>query len=391
MIQTPAYWLLLFGSALVFWRLPPAWRLRFLAVVSGAYLASLAPLAIAALLGWTTLFYSMPRWAQQHKFRRMTSILVIAILGYLVAYKYLPEIAAAISGSPALQLVVPLGISYFTVKLIHYAVEMSRGTLPAHGFGDFACWILLFPIFTAGPVERFDHFIKERAPKWESAHALIGLTRIAHGLIKRFVIAEALLHPRLGIDGGLRGLLAGIEHASVLQVWAFFLVSFVYLYLEFSAYSDIAIGSARLFGLRIMENFDWPILATSLGEFWRRWHMSLSGWCRGYVYMPMIGRTRNPYVASYASFTVMGLWHGASLHWLAWGVLHASGMTAYTMWTRAKQRRKWTWFNGRAGDLAGWALTIAFVTLVSAVPAFDTAGTLHDMLRVTCRLLGLPA
>ena len=391
MIQSPTYWLTLAASVAVFWALPPAWRLRFLATVSAAYIASFAPLAAGGAFAWAALFYLLPAWAQERRLRRWASGLVIAILGYLFWHKYLPPLRNAFEAAPALRdFAVPLGISYLAVKLVHYAVERSRGKLPAHGFGDFACYILLFPIFTAGPVERFDHFVAAREPKWNPALAAEGLTRIAHGLIKRFLLCEALLSPSLGLDRGAAGLLARLDQLGPLEVWSFFLLSFLYLYLEFSAYTDIAVGSARLFGLRILENFNWPILATSLADFWRRWHMSLSQWCRDYVYLPMIGWSRNPYVASYASFAVMGLWHAGSLHWLAWGLAHASGLAVYTRWTRLRQQRRWTPARGPAAGVAGWAGTMAFVTVVSAIPAFDKVGTLHDLARVACRLLGLP-
>src|SRR5205085_6601538 len=131
--------------------------------------------------------------------------------------------------------------------------------------------------------------------------------------------------------------------------WAFFALSFAFLYLEFSAYTDFAIGSARLFGLSILENFNFPWLATSLADFWRRWHMSLTNWCRSYVYMPMLGATRNPYTASYASFAAMGLWHGSSWHWLAWGLTHASGLAVYARWTQIRQRRRWRFTDGVPG------------------------------------------
>ena len=120
--------------------------------------------------------------------------------------------------------------------------------------------------------------------------------------------------------------MANIDTIAIWKVWGFLALTYLYAYLDFSAYTDIAIGASRLFGIKIMENFNFPILAINISDFWKRWHMTLAGWCQTYIYMPVMARTRTPYAAVFATFTMMGLWHGATAGWLLWGLYHATGV-----------------------------------------------------------------
>jgi alginate O-acetyltransferase complex protein AlgI len=172
-------------------------------------------------------------------------------------------------------------------------------------------------------------------------------------------------------------------------IWAFLALTLLYVYLDFSAYTDIAIGSSRLFGLRIMENFNLPFLATSLQGFWQRWHMTLANWCRTYIYMPMIGLTRNPYAAVIATFVVMGLWHAASPHWVAWGLWHGLGMAGILVWQRFATRRKIRFFKTRAGAVTGWAMTMAYVTLGGAFTLLHGREPVFQSVRLIAAAFGV--
>ncbi len=388
MITDWLFWAFLALAVPIFWLLPPRHRLGFLAAVSFLYLLRLEPRGTLALAAWTIAFYRLvPRLVRSNARRALLPAFVLAPLAYLAYFKYLPALIEAVSPEPVLaRVAVPLGISYFTFKLIHYAIEVSRGNLKGHDFTEFACYIFLVPIFSAGPIERFDHFLANREPEWRLQSTAEGLTRIVHGLVKKFVIANLLLLPLYGgvPDGAV--LLERLGELPAWKVWGFCVLSFLYLYLDFSAYSDIAIGASRLFGLRIMENFHWPILAQNISIFWRRWHMTLAGWCQNYVYMPTIGLTRNPYLATYVTFAVIGIWHSASLGWLAWGLYHATGISVYGFWSRERRRRKWRGLDRPALRWAGVPLTIAFVSGGSALTAVDGHGGPWDMLRVLAKL-----
>jgi alginate O-acetyltransferase complex protein AlgI len=382
------FWTFLALGVPAFWLLPARHRLGFLAALSFTYLLYLAPGGTVALAAWTIgYFLLVPRLVRSSARGRFMPVLVLAPLAYLAYFKYLPELIDAVSPEPVLAgFAVPLGISYFTFKLIHYAVEVSRGRLRAHDFAEFACYMFLVPIYSAGPIERFDHFLGNREQDWRLQSTAEGLTRIAHGLIKKFVIANLVLLPLYGNVGDGGALLERLSELPSWKVWGFCVITFLYTYLDFSAYSDIAIGASRLFGLRIMENFDWPILAQNISIFWRRWHMTLAGWCQNYVYMPSIGLTRNPYLATYVTFGAIGLWHSASFGWLAWGIYHATGISVYGLWSRERRRRKWRGLDHPAGRWVGIFLTMAFVSGGSALTAIDGHGGPWDTLRVLCKL-----
>lgn len=401
MFQSPIYWLVLFASAAVFWVLPRAVRFGFLGLVSFVYFYWLDVRAVDAdslldyvkinspvvLLVWTIAFYRLaPRVATMTRGgKRILLGLILGILAYLAFFKYLPDefrsrivtdliaffpmVAEHMFGSDSFltRLALPLGISYFTFKLIHYIAEVAKGTIKDRSFQQFFCYIFLFPIFTAGPIERYDHFIANQSAGLRGDDVVQGLTRIIHGLIKKFVIAELLLLPLLT---GLPGPAGIIEFLPILpwyKVVAFLCGNLLYAYLDFSAYSDLAIGSSRLFGIRILENFRWPLLAPNIGTFWQRWHMTLAGWCKAYVYLPLMGITRNPWLAVYATFLTMGLWHAGSLNWVAWGLYNATGVMAYLMFARLRRAGKIKL--PEFGPLKYWGIPVTFAYM-SGMAAF---------------------
>jgi len=184
-----------------------------------------------------------------------------------------------------------------------------------------------------------------------------------------------------------RGLVAHLHDISTWEAWRFLILSFFLFYLDFSAYSDIAIGSSRLLGFRIAENFNWPILATNPAAYWKRWHISLSGWCQAYVYLPVIGLTRNPYMAVFASFTCIGLWHAGNWNWLAWGLYHACVVTAFQAWARFRKRRKWTFWDKAWLAYPGMALTVCYTSVAQSFSLIQGVGGPTDALRILAKLV----
>lgn len=370
---------------LVYWLLPRPQRLRFLLLASFGYLTWLDQWAPAGMLALSLLVYALAPRPDHVGVRRWSRLLVLSLLGYLAFFKYVPDLARRMSlDTFASSLAVPLGISYFTFKLIHYTVERGRGTFPPHSPSTFLAWLFLFPIFTGGPIERFEHFTRNIDARFDLDSAAVGVTRIAQGLIKRFLLAELLVGPP---DAG--AVLDSLGTLPAPAVYLFCCKTYLFAYLDFSALSDIAIGSSRLFGLRIMENFHWPILARNIGEFWKRWHMTLMAWCQAYIYMPLIGWTRKPALAAYATFLTMGLWHAGSLHWVGWGLYHATGVVIYQRWARFMRGRKLALRDQLAGRLLGIALTFVFVSGGSAFTSVWGVGSSYDSLRILARLVGL--
>ncbi len=387
MITSPEFWLLVGFLPICYWLLPARWRPGFLGLASAAFVAALEPVGAAVIVALVVAAHLLGRRARGFRFA-----VAFAALAWLAAFKYLPPMLIALTGeSERFSVLLPLGISYFTFKLLHFVIETGRGTIRDAPLADVVCWIFLFPTFTAGPIERLDHFRAHRDERFSWTLVIEGGHRIVVGLIKRFVVVDMLLWPlteRIDPDQ----LVFLLDEVAPWRVWGICGVTYIVAWIDFSAYTDIALGSSRLFGLRIQENFDWPILATSPIGFWRRWHISLSQWCQTYVYMPMIGLTRRPYVAIFATFIVIGVWHAGSLSYLVWGLWHAAGVVAWTAIGRAVKRR-----GGRPLDrrrwwpLVGVPLTALFVTASFAFPLVHGSrhGTAWDGLRVVARLVAI--
>ena len=407
MIQNLDWWLFLALAPVVYWLAPLRIRAGLLAGISLAIVLAMAPFEMTMMLGLALLVYGVfalqdgPAVAAAGRLQallpkrlsqaRRSTWLFLIVLIYLFWYKYTPQLAFYLMKDKGLaDLVPPIGISYFSFKLMHYALERGRGTLPAHTIQTFLCWMFLMPTFTSGPIERFDHFLHNTETRFRIGLVVEGGTRIVQGLVKRFVLVDQLAR----VAGHYTGPdLVAFAHGmggqqGAFAVWAYLAIALIVLYLDFSAYSDMAIGVCRLFGFRIMENFDYPLLAPNLTEFWRRWHMSLTNWCRAYVYMPVIGLTRNPYTAVIATFVLVGLWHAGTIHWLAWGLWHGVGQAISLHWARFAQRRKITFFKTRTGKVAGWALTMAYVMLGGSLVAFYHAGRFLDSFWLMGRAFG---
>jgi len=157
--------------------------------------------------------------------------------------------------------------------------------------------------------------------------------------------------------------------------------------MDFSAYTDIAIGLSRLCGTRIMENLNLPVTASNSGDFRKRWHKTLAGWCQSYVYMPILGLTRNPYLAVYSTFTVMAMWHAGALNWLGWGWYHATGLIVFLSWSRIKRKRRWQRLDRIFPyRVATVLLTFVFVTGSYSFTLTHQHGGIYAALRILAKL-----
>jgi len=227
---------------------------------------------------------------------------------------------------------LPLGISFFTFEFIHYAFDRYRGTTPPGKFGQYLAFILFFPTMVAGPIKRYQDFLPKLAQPslaWQMDWQQ-GLTRILSGLAKKFVVADLLT----AFTNHLNRHDISQARRWVLPLWL--LAYGMKIYADFSAYSDIAIGSARLFGIRVPENFDWPYLRTNIAEFWRHWHMSLYRWLVDYVFIPLGGSRTSPprvYVNVLITMFLSGLWHGAGLNFIVWGLWHGMLLAVHRFWS----------------------------------------------------------
>lgn len=378
------YPLFLLSLFAIYWNVPAPYRRHVLCAGSLTLITFLSWRATGAFLILAIFVYYIGRRLERQGPGRLRTALmmcglIVPIL-YLYTFKYLPEYSPPIRSFLRLfagaELLLPLGISYFTFKFLHYIIEARRRTLPPHDWWDFLTYSSLFSIFAAGPIERFTSLQPQLgAPTFDRADLTVGLQRIFYGTVKKVLLADFVM---VGIVGHVAFAMESPERARFLTQFIYLWSRFLHLYFDFSGYSDLAIGTSRLFGLKIIENFNWPLFRKNISEFWRSWHMSLSGWCRDYVYFPVVGSTRNPKLAAYAAMAVIGYWHGADPKWLCWGAWHGTGLAVWQMWQSFKSRQPVLQRVSRESHLyriAATVLTLNYVVLGIAWNISDSLPT----------------
>ncbi|MFQ5784358.1 MAG: MBOAT family O-acyltransferase [Alphaproteobacteria bacterium] len=347
-------WMVL--TVAVYWAAPARFREPIVVGATVGFLAFYSPVSAAILVGFTVAVYvSTNRFAASGP--RVAAV-AIAIVAVLVFYKL--QVSFRLDGAVG-DVVIPLGLSYYSFRCLHYLIEKYKGTIPRHGFEEIVAYLMFLPTMAAGPIHRFREFRRDlRRKRWDTEKFAEGIERILYGYVKIAFLANYL------VDRLFASSIAGLESEhETLAVYLTMLRKGLNGYLQFAGYSDIAIGFALLLGYRVMENFNWPFLRRNIAEFWRSWHISLSSWCREYVYMVVISVTRRPALAALATMLVFGLWHEISLRYLLWGAYNGLGIVVWQGFQRLKPRLPT--IEGvalrRCADLAAIALTFHFVML----------------------------
>ncbi len=320
---------------------------------------------LALLLGTIVLDYYLGIWIERTEDPwRRKALLIVSLcsnLGILVVFKYTDFFTQDVLGPlglkisllgfdvPRLDLILPAGISFHTFQSLSYTIDVYRRQLKAtHSVVQFATFVLFFPQLVAGPIVRAQDLLPqlEQLPALDLERATAGLFRILVGLFKKIALADTLA---LAI---VDRVFEAPERYSSLEVAAGVAGYALQIYLDFSAYSDIAIGSALVLGFTLPENFRTPYRSSNLQEFWRRWHISLSTWLRDYLYIGLGGSRGAPwrtYVNLILTMLLGGLWHGASWTFIVWGGLHGFGLAVTRYFQRATEanaRRAWSMLFG---------------------------------------------
>lgn len=323
-------WALLLAASYLFYA---AWRVEY---------------ALLLLLS-TVVDYTAARRMGQHSEqtgRRKYLALSLAVnLGLLFTFKYFnffTESLRSLLGLFAveyrfagLDLLLPVGISFYTFQSLSYVFDVYRGNLkPEPHLGRYALYVSFFPQLVAGPIERATHLLPQFRVqhRFDEGRIASGLRQILWGLFKKVVIADRLAVYVNGVYN------QPAEYTSGPLLLATYFFAFQ-IYCDFSAYSDIAVGAARVLGFDLLENFRQPYSARSVADFWRRWHISLSTWFRDYLYIPLGGNRGTPgrwYLNLAVVFLVSGLWHGARWTFVIWGALHA-GYVLGEIWLGARR------------------------------------------------------
>ena len=261
---------------------------------------------------------------------RLTAAAVVFDLGVLAVFKYYGFFVSSLEDSfgwegPVLDIVLPVGISFFTFQAISYVVDVKRGEATPAPLLDFAVYLSFFPQLVAGPIVRATEFLPElRASRTPDRVELSrGVLLIGRGLFKKVVVADFLGRAIVSDAFGTPGEYGGLDVLMGIYGYA------IQIYADFSGYTDMAIGLALLLGFRFPQNFDRPYAAVSVQDFWRRWHMTLSRWLRDYLYVPL-GGNRAGRLATYRNLLITmglgGLWHGAAWVFVVWGIYQGLGL-----------------------------------------------------------------
>ncbi len=281
--------------------------------------------------------------------RRWLWVSVASNLGFLGLFKYLKFVLRNVASVPGLgwetpawvdHIVLPLGISFHTFQGISYTLDVSRGKIRAvRSFTDFALFVAFFPQLVAGPIVRAVEFLPQMGtpPRATSRQLVEGLHWFLIGLFKKGFLADRLAQY---VDAVFHDPSA---YDAVSQRWAV-LAYAAQIYCDFSGYSDLAIGCAKWFGFELPRNFDFPYLAASITEFWKRWHISLSTWMRDYVYISLGGNRRGSlrtYFNLLLTLTLCGLWHGASWNYVLWGFYNGVLLALHRLYDQALGDRPW--------------------------------------------------
>lgn len=243
---------------------------------------------------------------------------VIVNLSLLIYYKYTNFIVNDVLGfNNLVNIVLPIGISFFTFQAISYLIDVYRGDVEASkSFINFGTYLTFFPQLIAGPIVRYETVNKELIERHENEDDCTkGIVRFCVGLFKKVVIADTL--------GSIVKLLSAIKARSSLSYFLEMISATMQLYYDFSAYSDMAIGMALIFGFHFLENFNYPLIATSVKDFWRRWHISLSSFLKDYIYIPLGGSrcSNSRYIFNlFVVWFLTGFWHGADYNFILWGL-----------------------------------------------------------------------
>jgi alginate O-acetyltransferase complex protein AlgI len=284
------------------------------------------------------------------------------------------------ASAPFLDIALPLGLSYYIFQTIGYITDIKRGSIQAEtNFYRFTLFTIYFPKLLVGPIERANHFLPQlkRKISFDKENIIEGARRIAWGLFKKLVVADriAIYHSKV---------ISTSDHQSGGTILLACVLYTFQVYADFSGYTDIALGTARMFGFHLMENFKRPLLAKNVSEFWRRWHISLSSWVNDYIFNPIALKYRywgewGLFYALFVSFVVIGIWHGAAWTYVFFGISQAIALIYETATRRARKKISKR-INSHLYNSVSILLTFLFVTFSLIIFQSKTIGDAFELI-----------
>ena len=368
-------------------------RWLILLLASYYFYASWKPAYTLILVISTLIDYicgrAMGRYPDEEKARRKPILYIslltnLGILGLFKYYNFFNDSAHDLASSlnmayamPAFELLLPMGISFYTFQTMSYSIDVYHGRIkPERHLGIFALFVTFFPQLVAGPIERAGNLIGQLKIKHEFSYdqVVAGLRRMGWGFFKKIMIADNLA---LMVNQVYNNP-TDYEGITLILATVFFAFQ---IYCDFSGYSDIAIGSAQVMGFRLMENFRRPYFSKSISEFWSRWHISLSSWFRDYLYIPLGGNRVVKwrwYYNLFITFLVSGLWHGANWTFVVWGALHGFYLVFAIVTAKQRNALAETFGLTRNPTLYKWVQVLSVFVLVCFSWIFFRANNIGD-------------
>ena len=393
------YFLFLGSTLLVYYLIQPKYRNYLLIAVSALFYMYVKITYIFIILFIIIVNYligiQIEKTAIRKKQRIYLNLSLLINLGILIFFKYWNFLVGNIlaflglfdvnttSPIPILDIALPIGLSYYIFQTIGYMTDISRGAIKAEkSFSRFSLFTLFFPKLLVGPIERANHLLPQLKKRvyFQEENIIEGGKRIAWGLFKKLVVADRIsLYHTITMSSSANQSGETLLFASLLYTFQ--------IYADFSGYTDIALGTARLFGFDLMENFKRPLLAKNISDFWRRWHISLSSWVNDYIFNPIALKRRDwgnwgIFYALIISFVVIGIWHGAAWNYVFFGLLQAIALIYETI-TRRTRKKISKKINPVIYNNASILLTFLFVSfsliIFQSATLSDAIGIIHGI------------
>ena len=311
----------------LYWLSPAAFRHWTLIALTAVFLALASPLSLAILSLFGVVTWIVARG--QRPSSPMVVAVTAAFFAVLVIFKW--QARGQSIENIITEQILPLGISYYTFRCLHLVFERYRGRFGEVSSREIAGYLFFLPTIVVGPIHRFGDFQRDmHRVRLDPLFVRDGLERILYGYVKIGFLANYL------VNGYLGSWQKQFPADSPSSAYLYIVQGGLNLYLQFSGYADIAIGFALLLGFRIIENFNWPYLQKNLSDYWRNWHISLTSWCRDYVYTTVVSHVRSPAIGALSTLIFIGLWHELSFRFLMWGVYHGIGLVIWQRFQKLK-------------------------------------------------------
>jgi len=370
-----SFWLGVVLLLLVYHSVGPAGQAGWFAAASIIFLAWRDPVSLGVLGAMTCVAWAALKWRDRLARGRwaISAGLVVLLAGALAGYK----LALSVAGASVL---FPLGLSYFALRAIHVVVDTGRSGAVTPGFSTWVTYLLMFPTLPAGPIDRLDRIAAQLGAyhPWDVLDFKEGCKRILRGLALKFLLGAWLL-PWTG------PLTSNPYFYLMWERWLALPAYSLMILCDFAGYSDIAIGTARLFGIRVMENFRRPYLTGNISQFWREWHISLSEWLRDYIFLPTANRwirwggQAGVYGAAMLTMVLCGAWHGLTPGFLVWGLLHGLALAAHQAYRRAIRRHKPSRRFRRSASYRRLCIALTFAFVTAAWVPFAAPSLAHSV------------